>query len=334
MTAYYNENDRKAAAWLRELIKAGLIAEGEVDERSITDVEANDLTGFTQCHFFAGIGGWSYALRLAGWHDDKPVWTGSCPCQPFSVAGKGKGQADERHLWPVWFNLIAKCQPATIFGEQVAAAIGHGWLDGVFTDLEGKDYSCGAAVLPACGVGAPHIRQRLWWVAHADRNRTRAGEQRKTDSQRLAYRHDLEDSGRVSSICRLGDSQRLGLSGSDRRRAGSKFANTCSDSGLSDAAPSKEHFGRPGEVADAESREEGGDYAACACGGTAWEDYLLIPCADGKARRIKSGLEPLVNGLPGRVGLLRGYGNAIVPQLAAEFIKAAALCRAAIGGRN
>ncbi len=91
MTAYYNEIDPHAAAWLRELIKAGHITDGEVDERSIEDVTPEDLLGFTQCHFFAGIGGWSYALRLAGWPDDRPVWTGSCPCQPFSAASATGG---------------------------------------------------------------------------------------------------------------------------------------------------------------------------------------------------------------------------------------------------
>lgn len=87
MTAYYNEIDPFAANWLRNLSDAGLIAKGVVDERSIVDVTPADLVGFTQCHFFAGIGGWSYALRLAGWPDEREVWTGSCPCQPFSTAG-------------------------------------------------------------------------------------------------------------------------------------------------------------------------------------------------------------------------------------------------------
>ena len=168
MTAYYNENDPYAAQWLRTLISAGHIADGDVDERSIIDVRPDDLAGYNQCHFFAGIGGWSYALRIAGWPDDRPVWTGSCPCQPFSSAGKGAAADDERHLWPQWFSLIRECRPATIFGEQVEAAIGWGWLDVVFADLEAQGYACGTAVLPACSVGAPHIRQRLWFVAVAD----------------------------------------------------------------------------------------------------------------------------------------------------------------------
>lgn len=123
--AYYNEHDKFAAAWLRELIKEGLIADGDVDERDIQDVQAADLAGYAQCHFFAGIGGWSYALRLAGWPDNRPVWTGSCPCQPFSQAGRGCGETDERHLWPVWFPLIAELKPATVFGEQARDLLLH-----------------------------------------------------------------------------------------------------------------------------------------------------------------------------------------------------------------
>lgn len=168
MYAYYNERDAFAAAWLRELIKAGHIAPGEVDTRSIEDVVPSDLAGFRQCHFFAGIGVWSYALRRAGWPDDRHVWTGSCPCQPFSAAGKRKGTADERHLWPAFFHLIRQCRPVTVFGEQVASRDGLAWLDLVSSDLEGAGYACGAVDTCAAGFGAPHIRQRLYWVADAD----------------------------------------------------------------------------------------------------------------------------------------------------------------------
>ena len=168
MTAFYNEIDPYAAAWLRNLIAAGHIAPGVVDERSIEDINPEDLLGYTQCHFFSGIGVWSYALRRAGWPDDRPVWTGSCPCQPFSAAGKGAGADDLRHLWPAWHHLIAAVRPPVVFGEQVEAAIRHGWLDLVQADLEGIGYAFGAAGLPAAGVGAPHIRQRLWFVAQSN----------------------------------------------------------------------------------------------------------------------------------------------------------------------
>lgn len=168
MSAYYNEIDPHAASWLRELIKSNRIVPGEVDERSIEDVLPSDLKGFTQCHFFAGIGGWSYALRLARWPDECPVWTGSCPCQPFSEAGKRTGTADERHLWPALFHLIAESRPSVFFGEQVASKDGLAWLDTVQADLEGADYPIATFDLCAAGVGAPHIRQRLYFVAHSN----------------------------------------------------------------------------------------------------------------------------------------------------------------------
>ena len=163
--AYYNEIDPKAAAWLRELIKQGLIAPGDVDERSIEDVLPTELAGYTQCHFFAGIGVWSHALRQAGWPDDRPVWTGSCPCQPFSSAGKRGGVDDERHLWPAFYWLISQCKPDVVFGEQVASKDGLSWLDTVQADMEAAGYAIGAVDLCAASVGAPHIRQRLYFVA-------------------------------------------------------------------------------------------------------------------------------------------------------------------------
>ena len=162
---YYNEFDSKAAQWIRELIKEGVIPDGIVDERSITDVRADELTGFRQCHFFAGVAGWSFALRLAGLPDDFSCWTGSCPCQPFSNAGKRKGVKDERDLWPVFGKLIAECRPEYVFGEQVASAIKLGWIDRVHADLEREGYACGEIVLGAHSVGANHIRQRLYWGA-------------------------------------------------------------------------------------------------------------------------------------------------------------------------
>ena len=172
MAAYYNEHDPFAAAWIRKLIRAGHIVPGEVDERSIEDVLPSELRGFTQCHFFAGIGVWSYALRQAGWPDDREVWTGSCPCQPFSAAGKRGGVADERHLWPAFYHLIRECSPRVVFGEQVASKDGLAWFSTVSADLEAARYAIGGVDLCAAGFGAPHIRQRLYLVADADRTGT------------------------------------------------------------------------------------------------------------------------------------------------------------------
>lgn len=194
MTAYYNEIDPKAAAGLRALIEDGLIPSGEVDERSIVDVRAKDLSGFTQCHFFAGIGGWAHALSIAEWPDERSIWTGSCPCQPYSSAGKHKGGGDSRDLWPVWFALMLDCiaigiEIPIIAGEQVANAISHGWLDRVFFNLGGEGYTGGAAVLPASGVNAPHLRNRLYWMAYASGSKWRSEAKERNVS-------DGEDAGR------------------------------------------------------------------------------------------------------------------------------------------
>ncbi|CAI0722582.1 Modification methylase HhaI [Serratia marcescens] len=181
--AYYNEIDPYAAQWLRNLIAAGYIAPGDVDERSIEDVTPEDLRGYTQCHFFAGIGVWSYALRNAGWPDDKPVWTGSCPCQPFSAAGKGGGFDDERHLWPAFHWLIGECRPQHVFGEQVASGNANAWFDLVQADLEAMDYAFGLVPFPSAGVGAPHIRDRAYWVAHPNSQRLQ-GQRPNSDPER------------------------------------------------------------------------------------------------------------------------------------------------------
>lgn len=188
MAAYYNEFDPFAADWLENLIKEGLIPNGVVDRRSIADLSPEDLVGFTQQHFFAGIGGWPLALRLAGWPDDRPIGTGSCPCQPFSAAGKQKAQSDERHLWPIMFNLVKQSGIDVWAGEQVASAIRHGWLDGICADLEGAGYACGAVVLGAHSAGAPHLRQRLYWVANAAESRhARTGKESSVDGNRADY---------------------------------------------------------------------------------------------------------------------------------------------------
>lgn len=312
--AFYNENDPRAAAWLRELIKAGLIAPGVVDERSILDIRPHELTGFMQQHFFAGIGGWSLALRIAGWPDTRPVRTGSCPCQPFSAAGKMRGEADERHLWPSFRDLIAFGGDTVTFGEQVASALGREWLSGVRADLEALGYEVGAADLCAAGVGAPHIRQRLFWVAHpTSSRRDRSVQESKREAWDKARLCVPSADGRFGSV---GHASGAGL---EIRRCepgndGPELPTAKRASGQSSG------LGNPALSQGPRLGQQCIDLSGSAVG---WDRFDVLPCLDGKSRRIESGTFPLAHGVSGRVGLLRGYGNAIVPQVAAEFVGAA-----------
>jgi DNA (cytosine-5)-methyltransferase 1 len=312
VTAYYNEIDPFAAEWLRSLIAAGHIAPGDVDDRSITDVRAADLVGYTQCHFFAGIGGWSLALRLAGVPDDYPVWTGSCPCQGLSVAGKLGMRTDDwqrlraghpdpvtdrRHLWPHFHRLITERSPAVVFGEQTASADGRTWLSAVQADMEDLGYGVGAADLCAAGVGAPHWRQRLWWgavrVADADRERR----------------------DRLDPLLRPDAAGREPRSVPQAARGGAAHGLANPD----DARPQGRVIGRDG----AAQRAVGSGVLGCEGRGAThggWRDVDWLGCRDGKWRPVEPGSSPLVDGVPARVGRLRGYGNAIVPQVAAAFV--------------
>ncbi|HHG9959415.1 TPA: DNA cytosine methyltransferase [Yersinia enterocolitica] len=310
--AYYNEIDPYAAQWLRNLIKAGYIAPGYVDERSIVDVKPEDLTEFTQCHFFAGIGVWSLALRNAAWPDDKPVWTGSCPCQPFSTAGNQLGTADERHLAPIWLKLIKERKPANLFGEQVAAAIGKHWLDDLFNELEKQGYACGAAVLPACGVGAPHIRQRVWFgasrLADANSERSIRGRECVHSSEKIIggsssvrtsdfiFTEGFRSVGRVADT---NDQRQQGI-GADNNSLGwqkpdVRATGLCDRTGIIRSASPVNGF---------------------------WADADWLLCRDGKWRPFEPGTFPLAHGATSRVGRLRAYGNAINAPAAEAFIRA------------
>lgn len=339
--AYYNEIDPYAVQWLKNLINAGHIAPGFVDDRSIVDVKPEDLSGFTQCHFFAGIGVWSLALRNAGWPDDRPVWTGSCPCQPFSAAGKQLGNADERHLAPVWLELIEKRQPPALFGEQVAAAIGKHWLDDLFVALENQGYACGAAVLPACGVGAPHKRERLWFGAqlleHSRSVRWDAGWNRDNS------KHDGEQSSSIGEDGILAISERQqceggvsGLAEGDGKKSSwSSIESTrfCLFGSVADSNMQCESTARNGARASniggvkqisfmADSSGVRGEASAANPTNGHWRAADWLFCRDGKWRPVEPSTFPLANGVANRVGRLRAYGNAISPQAAKEFIAA------------
>lgn len=380
MRVLYSEWDEPTAAWLHELIDGRHLPSGSVDTRSIGDVRADDLRDFDQCHFFAGIGGWPLALRWAGLEGTPGIWTGSPPCQPFSVAGKGLGQADERHLAPVWLDLIRECKPVLIFGEQVEAAIRVGWLDDLFDALEECGYACGAAVLPACSVGAPHIRKRLFFgavrMADADEDRLRAW--REIRPVRPEY--DAEHGG---TACGMADAHGWSASNGDVQsgrehglfpQSRSPLREGCEGpraqshrlaapySGLSHRSGPLRESGRPEhperggagwlahtpstrwrqagcdtpgdrETHEGWTRDRNSDGSPNDVGnrmvqtsGTDphhgfWSGADWLGCRDGKFRPVEPGTQPLATGISARVGRLRGYGNAIVPQVAAQFIK-------------
>jgi DNA (cytosine-5)-methyltransferase 1 len=320
MSAWYNENDPFCAQWLRNLMARGLIPQGHVDDRSIVDVEPADLAGFSECHFFAGLGGFARALELARWPAGREVWTGSCPCQPLSVAGRRLGHADQRHLWPAFFRLIAERKPAVVLGEQVASKDGREWLAAVRTDLEQLGYAVGAADLPAAGVGAPHRRQRLWFVADADRGR-RQGLGVEEHGELQGASGDLADRrgapGRwdgeaVANAARGARRERReGIHRSDQGAAPAGSGASVEPLGAGSAADAGEPRLQISEqeiLPGARRRHEGRAVAEC--------DWW----------RVESDVGRVAHGIPGRVGRLRAYGNAIVPQCAAEFIKAFMEC--------
>jgi DNA (cytosine-5)-methyltransferase 1 len=357
VAAYYNEIHAPAAQTLRNLIAAGHIAPGDVDERSIEDVRPDDLKQYTQCHFFAGIGGWPLALRLAGWPDDEPIWSASCPCQPFSTAGAQLGFDDERHLWPALDWLIQQCKPAGVVGEQVSAKAVEPWVDLVHADMERLGYTFICVPFPSAGVGAPHIRDRNYWLGYANDARLQGWRrvlERITErvagprgvAGALAHHHHrgrapatvaalhhtehhVESCGRVSGLADTDfGAGRQGCAVDGRRHTGSNaFARAGSGSN-----------GMPCERAGPTN----GFWRAA--------DWLL--CRDEKWRPVEPGTFPLVDGLPRsmgklntgarrlaevagldaaslaraksyRVESLRGYGNAINIEAACAFIEAA-----------
>lgn len=297
---YYNEFDPYAAQWLKNLVDAGLLPAGEVDPRDMRDVDPSTLHGFMSWHFFTGIGGWPLALRMAGFPEGLRVMTGSPPCQPFSAAGKGLGVQDERHLSPIFLGFIRELRPGIVFGEQVATATWKDqWLDDLFDALEMEGYTTGAAILPACAVGAPHLRQRLYFVAESRAMENAISQRRQRGGKGPREKDAVERAGKFAAT---GTSRGGVLADPD-------------GGGRSRAEP--EHVGAPRRASSHSTSSSAGN-----CGGEPWgtDHWLLFP--DGAIRPFEPRVFPLAHGVSGRVGRLRAYGNAVVPQLAATFVRA------------
>lgn len=342
MTAFYNDFDRACCAVLNEQIRSNVIAPGRVDGRSIKELTADDVKGFTQIHWFAGGGIWSLAARMAGWPDARPLWTASCPCQGESLAGKRLGDKDPRNLWPDLFRIIraasdAGRRPPLIMGEQVAAAAGTHWLDRVASDLEDEGYAFRAIDLPACAVDAPHRRQRLYWCAVADSDSSRREITAAQQAERSApFATERQNGGSVaySELPQWGPQTDTGRSNHAAEAQG--WLQGATQLGECDGASrgalghsfQSRLEGHAGHVGDGreprwlDTATHGSITASDGRNGSWWAGADWIECHDGKKRRAEPGIRLLAPSIPGRVDLWRIAGNAINAALAAEVIRA------------
>jgi DNA (cytosine-5)-methyltransferase 1 len=334
MKVYYNEFEKETASWIRNLSEAGVIPQGVIDERSIRDVLPADVMGYDQCHFFAGVAGWPLALKLAGWPEGEPIWSASCPCQPYSAAGKQRAQNDERHLWPTFFELVKNIKPARIVGEQVDGAIRFGWLDGIQSDLEKEGYEFGAAVLPACSVDTPHRRYRIFWCASLDvakgqrcgeAGRRFNGQEKRIGSGREADGlAEPKGCGRCERITGNQISQKCTPSCGEKEQLQGGWRNDYWHGGEIDqlAEPEYPRWAETGsghEVNPGSEFEQGRDIGSMDDteieGGRQREQRRnkklgrpseeFIYCRDGKYRRIEPSILPLAHGIPRDMGRVR-----------------------------
>ena len=227
---------------------------------------------------------------------DPDVIVGGFPCQPFSSAGLQKAQSDSRHLFPEMFRLIKECRPSWVIGENVIGIVKLG-LDEVLTDLENEGYATRTFNIPACAVGAPHLRQRVWIIAHSDSKGKPNG---AIDAQAQG---ELVADPSISGLQEHGYGQ------------------------------TKDAIERSKDVADPQSKRHGRG-SSKKCGN---EQRIILPKEQegGEMGREAEGCgephrpdqwwesEPpvgrLAHGVPNRVSQIRALGNSIIPQIAKEI---------------
>lgn len=282
-------------------------------------------------HIFCDIEPFSQAVLRKHWPDAKiygdirtlhgnengaiDLLTGGFPCQPFSSAGKRKGTEDDRHLWPEMLRVIREATPRWIIGENVSGLLtwdGGMVLDSVLSDLEGSGYDAWPLVIPAAAVDAPHRRDRVWIIAHSTRRRLegrdvsiRLRRSLETATDTNGIREDVSDTQLIGRQAR--ELKASGRPASERRttpdqprRRGSALAH--SDSIDVEGSDAEATQGRQGPRRSARLRGGTG-------GGPAkWP-------AEPSVGRV-------AHGVPSRVDRIKALGNAIVPQVAAQIMRA------------
>ena len=225
--------------------------------------------------------------------------TGGFPCQPFSVAGKRLGKADDRAIWPEMLRVIREAKPTWIIGENVAGIVTME-LDNILSDLEGIGYTAWPLVIPACAVDARHRRDRVWIVAHAEHVGSKV---RYAEHPELAEQGEANHAVPFGSTVAVADEPRpQGRNGAELRECGRERATGAGDPRQDNAGTGQP---QPDLGGMADGLPEGLD------GG---EEFCQWPEEDPGTPRVATGVKH-------RAHRLRGLGNAIVVQVAEMIIR-------------
>jgi len=233
---------------------------------------------------------------------------GGFPCQPFSQAGKRKGEEDDRHLWPEYFRLIQEIRPRWVIGENVPGLINLG-LDKVLSDLESEDYSCQTLVIPACAVNAPHRRDRVWIIAHSNTKR-------HAPKQRLGETGEAEHYGPSGT----GTHTDQDVAHSQSKRLQGKRPQIYAEGR---EGPEEGSFGlRSGRmVSNSNSSRKASSWDAGRMGGIG-EQVQNKGTYERENWESEPSVGRVAHGIPNRVDRLRQLGNAVVPQVVEQIGRA------------
>jgi len=242
------------------------------------------------------------------------VVSGGFPCQPFSCAGKRRGKDDDRYLWPEMLRVIRELRPSWVLGENVPGIVNLA-LDTVLSDLEAEGYESQAFIVPACGVDAPHKRNRCAILAHA----INRGGPVRWDGQL----QDAPTDGRTGNDNRGGTAAAF----TGKRRENESVASGMADglrAAVHEADPNAESIGlqrlcsEPLVFTDCSSREREAERVP--------QSALRIAGSHspGDNWPVEPGIPRVVDGLPNRVDRIKCLGNAVVPQQFYPFFKAIA----------
>jgi len=217
------------------------------------------------------------------------VITGGFPCQPFSVAGRKKGTQDNRDLWPQMFRVVKEFKPTWIIGENVANFISMAFQR-TKTDLESQGYEVQPFIIPACAVGARHRRDRVWIVGYSKHNGSfTTEEQRGFDKASNNNKERKEKAFQLKGAGRQGNDEAMANTDSIRQsRQGEFIRPLCKKKDRERKANRTDY-----------SRQEDQDW---------WK-------SEPNVGRV-------AHGVSDRVDRLKGLGNAIVPQVAYQILKA------------